>query len=491
MTTVATHPIKRLSRRAWPALLHQVARTVRSRNLFGRGQHLLVAVSGGPDSVALLSLLHRLSPSWSLTLTAVHFNYGLRGEESDGDQEFVTALCRDLDVPLYARRLSVRDRSRGTSLQAIARDLRYRALLEIAEECGADRIAIGHTADDQAETILLWMLRGAGLTGLSGMPVSRDGNIVRPLCETRREEILAYLKHAGLSYRQDSSNAKPLYLRNRIRQEVLPVLRRLAPSSVDALRRLADLCREDNDYLDQHVAALSTAKVQQEGDGSWAIERAFVQQLPLALQRRVVRDVLRRCDALHRPASVRTVHRILHYVMRKGNTPSITVNRTRLAVTKDLVLVTPLGRRGVSRTVMDPIAPEALVIPSQLVWAGTGQTIQVQQLTRNQVGNTAQRQGCIVVDADRISGPLMVRMWQPGDRFHPFGMKGRSKKLQDFFTDLKVPIGARKNIPIVVAPEGIVWIVGFRQDERWAVTAETEHCLVVTASEKSEWEGVL
>ena len=211
--------------KGWPAFLHRVAGTVRRRALIERGQHVLVAVSGGPDSVALLALLHRLAASWRLTLTVAHFNYGLRGTESDGDEVFVVSLCRKLGVPLHVRKLSVGRRGRGNSFQAEARRLRYEALETIARECGADRITVGHTADDQAETVLLWMLRGAGLAGLSGMPPSREGGIVRPLYDVSRAEVLAYLRVEGVQYREDSSNAKPRYLRNRIRHEVLPVLR--------------------------------------------------------------------------------------------------------------------------------------------------------------------------------------------------------------------------------------------------------------------------
>lgn len=349
MTLAVPATARKVGGRAWPPLLHRVVKTIRSKGLLDRGQHLLVAVSGGPDSVALLSLLHRLRSSWSLTLTAVHFNYGLRGSESDGDQEFVATFCRELEIPLVTRRLDVRDRARRTSLQVAARDLRYRAMRDIAEECGADRIAVGHTADDQAETVLLWMLRGSGLTGLAGMPALRDGKIIRPLYETKRQDILAYLMRAGLSFRQDSSNAKPLYLRNRIRREVMPILKRLAPSSVEVLCRLADLCREDDRYLDEHLAALCSTRVRQEIEGGWSMERAFVRALPLALQRRLVRDVLRRCDAGRRPASFCAVERILHAVTTaKGTFQGMALKSTRLVVGKDRAQFIPVGRQDLS-----------------------------------------------------------------------------------------------------------------------------------------------
>ena len=169
--------------------------------------------------------------------------------------------------------LDVRSRPKGTSLQAYARTLRYRAMTDLAGELGADRIALGHSADDQAETILLWILRGSGLTGLTGMPAQRDGQFIRPLYDVRRDEILTFLQDTGQSYRLDSSNAKPLYTRNRIRHELLPVMQRIAPSAVDALCRLGELCREDERYLEGRAAELGAAHLRQDGHGVSSIAR--------------------------------------------------------------------------------------------------------------------------------------------------------------------------------------------------------------------------
>ena len=237
-----------LDKMAWPPLMHRVVRTVRFRSLFQCGQHILVAISGGPDSVALLSILHLLRSSWKLTLSAVHCNYGLRGAESEEDQKFVEAFCQVLGMPLHVRRVEFHTGGPKTSLQAEARDLRYRVMQEIAEKCGADRIAVGHTADDQAETIVLWMLRGAGLTGLSGMPAFRDNKVIRPLYDTKRQEILAYLHTAGLSFREelqqfpDALLAKPSEERGHSDSESAgPLRRRCALQACRYLQRRRSL----------------------------------------------------------------------------------------------------------------------------------------------------------------------------------------------------------------------------------------------------------
>lgn len=487
MTVTAPMMASKAGRRAWPALLHRVVRTIRSRGLLNRGQHVLIAVSGGPDSIALLCLLHRLKISWRLTLTAVHCNYGLRGDESDADQAFVESVCRRLDIPLRTIKLEVRNRARGLSLQAAARDLRYRAMHEMAQQCGADRIAVGHTADDQAETVLLWMLRGAGLTGLSGMPACREDIVIRPLYETRRGELLAYLSGESVSFRQDSTNGKPIYLRNRIRQEVIPVLQQLVPSAVTALCRLADLCRDDDRYLDEHVQALCRPWIGQLRQGGRGISRLFLRQAPVVVQRRIVRDLLRRGESSARSPRRETVELVLRAILKRNAFSELAIPSGVVAVEKDSVRFVPLKQA--QRSLRQQPSPTILTVPGGMTWTGTGQRIQVQVVTREQIDAMVPGKDRIVIDADRISQPFVVRAWQAGDRFCPFGMKGRSKKLQDFFTDVKLSRAARRRIPLVVAPEGIVWVVGYRQDERWSVTSGTKRYITLEAHTVQAGEG--
>jgi tRNA(Ile)-lysidine synthase len=468
-----------------------MVRTVRTSDLFHHRHHLLVAVSGGSDSMALLSLLDCLRPEWSLTLTAVHCNYGLRGSESEGDQEFVTTRCRELNIPLHVRRLHLHERSKQSSLQAVARHLRYQAFSEIAEQCGADRIVLGHTADDQAETILLWLLRGTGLTGLAGMPADRDGGIVRPLYETGRQDILIYLRNSGLPFRNDSSNSNPLYLRNRIRHELVPVLKRLAPASLESLRRFANICREDDRYLDQQAAALFSVALTWESEGGWTVDRTHLLTFPHSLQRRGIRNVIR--QSLNQPYALglRTVDRVLQLAangkvgslvdVRGGHV--IVTDRHLRFVPHDKSLVAPDRDQSVSLR-------HDIGVPGSLMWPGTGQRLHIQPLAYRDAPAQPERDR-IVVDAACISQPIIVRNWAPGDRFQPCGMDGHSKKLQDFFTDLKIPKSLRSRIPLVVAPEGIVWVVGYRQDRRWLPTAETERCLVFTVDDPPLREGTV
>ncbi|MCX5724575.1 MAG: tRNA lysidine(34) synthetase TilS, partial [Nitrospirae bacterium] len=323
------------------ALLTHLIRTVRQHELFAPGPHLLVAVSGGPDSIALLSLLHRLAKSWRLTLTVVHCNYGLRGAESDGDESFVRDFCQARDLSFVVHRPLLVKRRQRSSLQATAREARYGFMTQLAQEVGADRIAVGHTANDQAETVLMWLMRGAGMTGLAGMSYVREDRIIRPLLAATREEVLAYLDQEGQSYRRDSSNEKPLYHRNRIRQELLPVLTRLAPAAVRVLQRQADILREDEQYFAHVTSELVRTLVSQDAGGVQRVNRQAFIQLPVALQRRLVRAIVRTYDEEGRASSLRVVESVRQVFLKGKSRAQLSLKQALVTRDQDSVRFCP------------------------------------------------------------------------------------------------------------------------------------------------------
>ena len=466
-----------------PRLLKSLIRTVREQRLFDRGQHLLVAVSGGPDSTALLALLVRLAPSWRLRLTAVHVNYRLRGNESDEDEAFVTTFCKARRIPLVVLRPALLRQRRRSSLQEIARTTRYEAMKKLAHEIGAHRIVLGHTANDQAETMLMWMLRGAGLAGLAGMPFIREAIIVRPLLSSAKEDILTFLNQEGLSYREDSSNATGLYRRNRIRMELLPALTKIAPAAIKVLQRQADLLREDERYLD-HIAREQWALVVTcDPDGTQRLAHKTFSALPTALQRRLVRLLLRAYEPEGRAAGIRVVESARRFILTGKGGTLLRLHDAVLRREGDTVF---FARRGegrpaaVAESASDLIVP--VVVPSTVYWGESGVGFQVQALDRQEVEPLLHRRSKhqAIFDADRFSPPLVLRSWRRGDRFQPCGMKGKSKKLQDLFTDLKIPRYKRAMFPLLAATEGILWVAGLRQDERFVIRGGTRRCLVVT-----------
>ncbi|HXF92274.1 MAG TPA: tRNA lysidine(34) synthetase TilS [Nitrospiraceae bacterium] len=483
---------------ARPRLLERVVETVRRKGLFEPGHRLLVAVSGGPDSVALLALLHELAPSWKLALSAAHFNYGLRGQESDEDAEFVADLCRRWRIELIARRLTIP--VGGGSLQERARVARYQALEEIGQSLGANRIALGHTADDQAETVLMWMLRGAGMTGLGGMPPIRQGLFVRPLLDVPRADILAYLEARHLTYRVDSSNARAVYFRNRIRRELLPVIMRLAPRAVEAIGRLAEVLREDSLYLDHYSAEVLARLVTASAEGTVSVHRDGLLALPTALQRRIVRATISQINGMGKSPSFGAVNAVLERVVRGRSGTALAVRGAWVAREGDQIVFRPHGSPGLvvhgGRLGLQGDADETVErevpIPSAIVWEATGQRIEVKWAEPVEVRTMlfeVHRDRAAVFDADRFTHRLRLRGWTPGDLFYPLGMRGQRKKLQDYFTDLKIPRAERRRIPLLVAPEGILWVVGYRPDHRFAAGSSAARVLVATVTGNDEREG--
>ena len=459
---MATHA----ARKTRPPLFTQMVRTIQEHHLLAPGQHLLVAFSGGPDSVALLSLLASLAPDWRHKLTAIHFNYGLRGSESDGDEAFAASFCQARNIPFIVRRPVLAKRRRASSLQALARWARYAAMKSLAHEIRADRIVTGHTANDQAETMLMWMLRGAGLTGLAGMPFIREDLIIRPLLKTTREEVLNYLEHESLSYRQDSSNMTGLYRRNRIRRELLPVMAQLAQIG------------------GERVGAT----------GSQQFDVKSLAALLPALQRRLIRRMLKAAHSEGRPPSFRVIQGVLRFVLTKPRGRRWSLRGVDVTRERDGIFVIRRTEQGameeISPSILDPL-PIAMSIPSTVYWPGTEQEIHVQVMTKQAAKPFLKlpTSECVLFDADRVSEPLVLRRWQAGDRMYPRGMKGKSKKLQDFFTDMKMNRLERSKIPLLVAPEGLLWVVGRREDERFLAGDSTVRCLVATVKSKSVGEG--
>ncbi|OGW67977.1 MAG: tRNA lysidine(34) synthetase TilS [Nitrospirae bacterium RIFCSPLOWO2_01_FULL_62_17] len=464
-------------------LERHVAASARARKLFAAGDHVLVAVSGGPDSVALLSALSSLARSQRLTLSACHLNYGLRGEESEEDAQFVSRLCAELGVPLTCERIDLSRAAgvrKGTSLQARARDARYAALQRTAAARGASKIALGHTADDQAETLVMWMLRGSGAAGLGGIRPVRDGLYVRPLLDVSRTEVLAYLKAKGRAFRTDSSNARPVYLRNRIRHELVPLLKQFNPSVVDALTRQAAIVRDEDLCLEQWTSEWVARHVHPDEDRSLAVPRAALLELPVALQRRVIRRVMQQAAGGPYGSTFGSAEAVLEKIVRGRSGSSLALRGARVARGYDRISFSPGSETG--RSDGSPVPDQAVIvnlgIPSAVVWPPTGQVIRA-RISQTPDAQAAAGRQVAHFDAERFTPRLAIRSWKAGDVFHPQGMGGRRKKIQDFFCDIKLPRGQRAGVPLLVAPEGILWVVGYRTDHRFRVTPSTKRVVTV------------
>lgn len=439
-----------------------------------RGKTLLVAVSGGGDSLALLYALCRLRQDFDLRLRGAHLNHKLRADASDADAAFVQDTFRRLAIPceIHSADVAAYRRARGLSLEDAARRLRYRFLADAAARCNAHAVAVAHTADDQAETLLLHIIRGSGLAGLRGMqPLERltigdaDLALFRPLLGVSRAQTYAYCAALGLQPRHDETNLSVEHARNRIRLELLPLMERVNPAARDALLRLASNAAEDGSYIQEQADAV-WREVARQSDGSGVVAldaRLLAQQHP-AIQSRVLR---------------RAVH------AARGSADGIDIDRNHILAMRRM-LTGPAGktlslpggilfaagygdaRIGPADAVQAALRLPAiegerpLAVPGETRvggWRIAADVCEDAACARDvgQCGDAAEE----TLDLDRLGGELRLRARLPGDRFQPLGM-AHSKKLQDFMVDERIPREMRDGIPLLVSSKGIACVVGWR-----------------------------
>ncbi len=460
------------------ALVERVQQSLHEECLVSRGARLLVGISGGPDSVALTHMLRQMD----LSLTAAHVNHCMRGADSDADEVFVRELCRKWDLPFHSCRLEVSPAS-----EEQARIARLGFLRQVRDEVGAEAVALGHHRDDQAETVLMNILRGAGTAGLSGI-LPRRGVFAHPLLGISREEILDYCRARGLSFRTDLSNESLQYQRNRVRLELIPYLEQhFNPSVGRALAQTAQIIRCEERFVAREAgrAFRSLARPRGFSPGDCrSVEfshQPFV-ALPRAIQRRLIR---------------------LAYQLIASNRDDLGYNAVEDVL--ELVHATSAGKRmqlpgevmiykGYERFVMggreavlgrgETLVPAVLPVPGRLILAG-GQVVSCRILTPPQTrafkcslrrSRTPLLVSHAFIDYNKVDLPLGVRPWRPGDRMRPLGLAGQ-KKVQDLFVDEKVPRLRRDKIPLIVSNDRIVWIAGLRIDDDYRVDAATQRIL--------------
>jgi len=455
-------------------LLDEVRVTLQRHDMLRKGERVVVAVSGGADSVCLLDVLHRLAPEYDLDLFVAHFDHGLRKGEDEQETRFVEVLAREMSVPWETGCAENLERREG-SLEERAREARYAFLEGVRARQGAGAVAMGHTLDDQAETVIMRLLRGSGATGLSGIPPKREPGIIRPLIRSRRAEIEDYLKSRGLSWRTDSSNLKGLYLRNRIRLELMPLLLQYQPRLVEHLGSLADSLREEDEVLEKKAGEWLGEHGEETDPRRLSVPRGKYLALEPALRRRVTRQAIKKVSGALRRMDRRHVEAVEN--LARSTRPQAGVDLPKGVVVgksyEQLVF-------GMSRQAESAGFRVALPGPGAYEIRDAGVRI---TLKEEAGGGPVPLRGSSLeafLDAEEVNFPLEIRSILPGDRFVPLGMKGR-RKLKDFLMDLKVPSGERAGVSLLVSGGAIAWVCGFRVDERFKVregTRKVLHCRI-------------
>lgn len=448
-----------------------IERVIRESGLITAGARLVVAVSGGADSVALLTALRSLAPAMRLRLVVAHMEHGIRGAASRRDAAFVLALARRWRIPVRIGRCRapLRARRRGTSVEAAAREARYEFLAGVARETKADAMVTAHTADDQAETVIMNMCRGTGVAGLAGIPPEGSWGgvrVARPLLSAGHADLAGFLERRGVKWREDETNTDTRYLRNRIRRQVIPMLAEaLNPAVRDALCRLAELCRDDAEL----VATLARERLGRVLLRDGGLDVAALLQDGAAVQRHVLRRWLALrgvpARAIDRDCIARC-ERLLRARRASGSVPLCGGGEVRreyglLRVARDAGpkagFAARLARPGV--TVVDPPGLVAVVEMKP----------GVVRPPRSRAGDLP---AAASISAARVGRRVLVlRSWRAGDRVRPFGMDG-TRKVQDVLTDQKVPRAERGVVPVLECGGEIVWVPGYRIARGWEVPGE-------------------
>jgi tRNA(Ile)-lysidine synthase len=449
-------------------LAARVLATIRRHGQLHGGETVLVAVSGGADSVALLDLLHEVSPVLRLSLHAAHVHHGLR-PEAESDADFVGHLCERLAVPYHLERVAVRREPPWEGLEAEARRARYSALLARARALGAHRVATGHTADDQAETVLMRLLQGAGPRGLAGILPAR-GPVIRPLLETRRREIERYLRERGLGWVEDTTNRDPRLLRNRIRHEVLPLLGEVwGAGVVESLCRSAAVAHRWVVDLEKR-ARVELDRLAGRGPLGFVFPVAELQALPDELAFQVLLLAASELGET-RPLRGAAQRSLRQFLKPAAGRRSVRLGSLAIELSGRRLRVGP-ARPAVLETRQWPV-------PGILELGEVGLRLEARCFQRPADYIPPRERDRVAFDADGLPATLLVRPRRSGDHFPPFGGAGE-RRLKSFLIDAEVPRWERPRVPLLEARGQILWVAGLRRGQAAPITAGTRRILEVT-----------
>lgn len=422
--------------------MQKISQYIHQYNLFSSEDKILVALSGGADSVALLRLLLTLG----YTCEAAHCNFHLRGEESNRDESFVRQLCKDLQIPLHVIHFDTEKEAeeRHISIEMAARELRYAWFENIRNECGANVIAVAHHQDDSVETLLLNLIRGTGINGLRGIQ-PQNGNIVRPLLCLDRKEIIDYLQNIKQDYVTDSTNLQDEYTRNKIRLNLLPMMQEINPSVKESILKTSQHLNDAAIIYNKGIEEAKLRLLTKEGINIRALQQEpapetilFEILYPLGFNAAQVKDIYHALDG------------------QSGKV--FTSANFRVIKDRDLLLTIPIQE--ITKPILD---------------------ITEQAYTQDFIIPRDKNKACF--DADKLQHPLSLRLWQQGDTFVPFGMKGK-KKVSDYLTDRKFSLPRKEQQWVLCCGEDIIWLVGERTDNRFRVDEKTKKVIIIMKNEE-------
>lgn len=434
--------------------------------MLSKGDAVVAAVSGGADSVAMLYALWALRDELGISLIVAHLNHGIRGRDADRDAEFVEHLAFRLGLPSVIEKVDMPhlQKEMRMGMEEAAREVRYEFLEQVVDNSMANRVAVAHTADDQAETVLLNIIRGAGPDGLAGMQPVRE-KIIRPLIEVFRKDVEAYLRENGIEWRSDATNFEMEHTRNRVRLQLIPLLEKeFNPRVRESLLTLSRLVRDESEVVREAARRVFDEAAGYIGPEVVVLDADRLRASPVAVERRCLRMAVEIVKGDLRDVDYAQIERIVEK-LRRNEKFHLTLPSGRV-----YAKLAHCELRIFKRTQVP-----AVEVVREVVIPGRTEVLELDVLieTRFVASHTRPESSLqAVIDSTSLKGSLVVRTWRRGDRIVPLGMTGQ-KKLQDVFTDKKVPRGERRRVPVLADDEKVVWVVGAAVSESVKVTDET------------------
>lgn len=463
-------------------LIDKVIDTIKEYNMFQEGDKVIVAVSGGPDSICLLNILNDMKNKFSITLYAAHVNHCLRGEEADKDEEYVKCFCEKLGIEFFSKRIDINKLSeeRGLSSESAGREARYEFFKELLDKLEANKIALAHNANDQAETVLMRIIRGSGMEGIVGIKPVRGNIFVRPLINIRRGSIERYCEENKLEPRLDKTNLENIYARNKIRLELIPyIMDNFNSDVISAINRLANTISRDNEYLEEIAFEKYKSYCDIKANKVIINKEAFMEKE--AILTRVIRFALNAIKG-----NLYNVEKIHIYDI---------INIQKSGTGKKINLPNGIiGFNNYENIELFFNSKEKSKIENKHYILKLNENIHLKEydvdvstrlIQKDEIIDFKDNPNVKYFDYDKLDGNIIARTRKIGDKFTPFGMNG-SKKLKDLFIDLKIPQEKRDKIPLICFGESIAWIVDFRISESFKVSKDTKNILEIKIKKTGE-----
>ncbi len=453
----------------------KILNTIKKHNLIENGDNVLVGVSGGPDSMALLYALLSIQTEISFSLYIAHVNHGVRGREADEDEKFVEKISGKLGIPFYSKKIDMEGYAREHKLSSedAGRRLRYKFFREVLLSINGGKIAVAHNKNDQAETLIMRFFRGTGLDGLKGMEY-RNGDIIRPLLDISRNEIEDYILEKNINTRLDRTNLENIYNRNKIRLELIPyIVDNFNPNIVDTLWRTSRTMSNDSEFLEEFSKERYRELVKVENKNSIILCRQKFSREHIAIKQRIIRHSIYNLTGTLDGISEIHVRNVLELFERGDTGKSVDLpNRLEVKTSYD-DLIFRIKNLNVNNNYKYSLKRGQATYVKE--W---NSIFKMEVYPMEKIQLNFKDRFIKYFDYDKIKGEIYIRNRRLGDTIQPFGMSG-NKKLKDLFIDKKIPIDEREKIPILVDKNDIIWVVGLRTSEKYKITPYTKNVLVI------------